>query len=222
VRRAFILSNNPLTKLADLAIYRVSPGTIGKSIRKSWRADPELPPEETLEPDDYRNAHHILHTDRGHLVPLASLSALPEPEALSYLSNVTPQRSILNQNAWIALEAAVRNMVFKRPVEAAFVITGPLFERAMPTLPEADEPHQVPSGYFKIVAWDREGSPEVAAFIMDQQTRKEANYCDFHVPVRQVEKRAEIDVFSDLPDSVEETVESENGLLLGKLGCVAP
>lgn len=37
-------------------------------------------------------------------------------------------------------------------VEAVYGITGPLYEQIIPQLPGADEPHVVPSGYWKILA----------------------------------------------------------------------
>src|SRR5690606_9747748 len=51
-REGFVLSNNPKTKLADWAAYRITQSTIGKSPRRKWAADPDLPPEETLEIED--------------------------------------------------------------------------------------------------------------------------------------------------------------------------
>ncbi|MBL3655185.1 DNA/RNA non-specific endonuclease [Fulvivirga sp. 2943] len=40
---------------------------------------------------------------------------------------MTPQKSYLNQGAWLALEEKVRNMVNKYKV--VYVMTGPLYER---------------------------------------------------------------------------------------------
>ena len=99
IRDIYILSSNDATKFADWVAYRVTKGTIGPSKSRNWKADPELSDDETLEPNDYRGAHAALNTDRGHQAPLASFSGTPSWESTNYLSNITPQKSALNQGA---------------------------------------------------------------------------------------------------------------------------
>ncbi len=107
-RASHTFSNNAATKFADWVAYDVVPADIGPSQRRSWRPDPLLPPDETLEPADYKGAHKALKTDRGHQAPLASFTGAPGWQATNYLSNITPQKSALNQGPWKELEAAVR------------------------------------------------------------------------------------------------------------------
>ena len=143
MRDIYILSSNDATKFADWVAYRVTKGTIGPSKSRNWKADPELSDDETLEPNDYRGAHAALNTDRGHQAPLASFSGTPSWETTNYLSNITSQKSALNQGAWKNLEDAVRELAEMPGTEAVYVVTGPLYERNMPPLPEADESHLV-------------------------------------------------------------------------------
>lgn len=218
-RDGFVLSNNALTKFADWAAYRVTSQTIGRSKRVPWRADPELPPEETLEPEDLRGAHARLKTDRGHQVPLASFSGTGQYRELAYTSNLTPQRSELNQLLWNHLEQAVRDLAEERGSHGVFVVTGPLFERTMESLPEADEPHRVPSGYFKVVAIREVERIEVVAFVVDQDTPGQRSHCEHRVSVDEVERRSGWDLFVGLPDSQEIALESELGTLGSRLGC---
>ena len=44
----------------------------------------------------------------------------------------------------------------------------------MPALPEADEPHVVPSGYWKVVLAEVDGELRAAAFIMGQDAARSA------------------------------------------------
>jgi len=218
-RNIYVISNNPETKFADWAAYRFSRDTIGKSKRTRWKADPEIPPEATLEPEDYRGAHRVLGTDRGHVVPLATLSASPDAAALNYLSNCTPQKSALNQQAWNRLESAARRLARSEGVQSVYGMTGPLYERAMPLLPWADEAHQVPSGYFKILALTQEGKVEVAAFVLDQETAGGDSFCDHQITVSEIESRTGLDFFVGLPDLQEAALEGRIGELARRLGC---
>lgn len=68
------MSSNDSTKFADWVAYKVTKDTIGPTKERTWKADPLLDENETLEPDEYRGAPVSLKTDRGHQVPLASFT----------------------------------------------------------------------------------------------------------------------------------------------------
>ena len=218
-REGYLLSNNPETKLADWAAYRITRGTIGRSKRRDWEADPDLPADETLEPEDYSGAHATLGTDRGHQVPLASFSGTRRFEPLNYMSNLTPQRSELNQRLWNLLEQEERKLVLSKQAEALFVVTGPLFEKDMASLPRADEPHRVPSGYFKVIALEEGAHISTAAIIVSQDTPGTDSHCAHRVTVDEVERRSKLDLFADLPDAEEAELERAEGTLFPRLGC---
>ena len=190
VREIYTLSSNDQTKMADWVAYWVRADTIGRSESRRWAADPWLAADETLEPADYTGAPQALRIDRGHQAPLASFSGTPHAADTNFLSNITPQRSDLNQASWQFLEGAERTLA-QRNV-AVYVLTGPLFERDMPGLPRADEPHRVPSGYWKVVATE---DGRVSAFIFEQETPRATNYCTKRVPLEDVERRARLELF---------------------------
>ena len=192
VRPAYTLSNNPVTKFADWIAYAVDARNFGPSRPRDWRADPDLPASATLEPDDYRDAAATLKTDRGHQAPLASFAGMESWATTNYLSNITPQASALNQGPWVRLETAVRSLASSSGA-AVHVVTGPLYERPMPPLPRADEPHTIPSGYFKIVVLGRGRS--VTAFIMDQTLDRNADFCATRVAMYEVEARTRLIFF---------------------------
>lgn len=196
VRSVYTLSSNPVTKLADWVAYVVAVETFGPSRDRQWRSDPDIPAAATLEPDDYTGAHQALGTDRGHQAPLASLAGSSAWAETNYLSNITPQRSAMNQGPWVRLETAVRRVALRsnRPIH---VITGPLYERVMPSLPGADEAHLVPSGYFKVIVAG--ASEAAAAFLMDQALEREADYCAQAARLDEVERRAGLSLFPDHP-----------------------
>tara|TARA_E500000318_G_scaffold62266_1_gene57663 strand:- start:785 stop:1621 length:837 start_codon:yes stop_codon:yes gene_type:complete len=217
-RASHTLSNNAATKFADWVAYEVVPADIGKSQRRVWRPDPLLPEDETLEPADFKGAHKALKTDRGHQAPLASFTGAPGWQATNYLSNISPQKSALNQGPWKELEGAVRRLA-KSVAGSVHVITGPLYERVVPPLPGADEPHRVPSGYWKIISLLRGDELEVAGFVLDQETPRKADFCDeaYEASVTGIAARSGLAFTPEL----ERVSDGQVAMLRARLGCAA-
>lgn len=218
-RSIYVLSNNPSTKFADWVAYRITRGTIGKSKQRNWRADPDLPASQTLEPSDYDGAPMALKIDRGHQAPLAAFSGTADWSKTNYLSNITPQRSALNQGPWEKLEAAEIRLAQRHDVAAVFVVTGTLYERPAGTLPAADEPHDIPSGYWKVVAVESPSGMVAAGFLMHQNTPRSANYCAHNVLIQEVEVRSRLDLFPQLSGLRQRALETQPSQLLDDLGC---
>lgn len=188
VREIYTLAADPLTKLAVWVAYRITPETIGPSQNRNWAADPWLAPEETLEEGDYEGSNAALKVDRGHQAPLSAFSGTPFWGDTNILSNITPQTNALNQGSWQQLEARETQLARSRKL-AVYVLTGPLFERLMAPLPKADERHRVPSGYWKVVMTV---DGRLSSFIFDQQTPRDARYCDQRRTLDEVELRARL------------------------------
>lgn len=181
----YALSNNGNTKMADWVAYEVDVANFGESPGRDWASDPFLSPDVTLEENDYKDASkEPLDADRGHQAPLASFAGSRYWYELNYLSNITPQDKDLNQGAWKNLEDAERDAVSYR--NTLFVLTGPLYEKPMPKMPGADEPHLVPSAYYKIV-YDKAGN--AAAFYMEQSTPRQTNYCSKAVQITELQSK---------------------------------
>lgn len=190
---------------------------------RNWAQDPDLPPSDTLAPSAYKNAHSLLKVDRGHQAPLAGLGGVSDWPSLNYLSNITPQKSALNQGAWAALENRVRELAKQADVSVVHVVTGPLFERHIATLPE-DATVEIPSGYWKVLFTGTAPSKSegnYAAFIMDQNTPRSANFCDYQVTVDAIEHKTKpvLTLWSALPEAVASEVKTTKGSLAQKLGC---
>lgn len=207
IRDIYAMSSNDSTKLADWVVWQLTKNNLGDAkTDRSWEADPWLAEDETLEPNDYRGAHGELHTDRGHQAPLASFDGTPYWEQTNYLSNITPQKSALNQGPWRLLEEAERDLLKKYIL--IYVMTGPLYEREMPPLPGADEYHAVPSGYWRIITTiDEDLGLKIAAYILDQDTPRKAVFNDYLVTVDEIERRSGLDFFWELEDEIEDYLE---------------
>jgi len=104
-----------------------------------------------------------------------------------------------------------------------YVITGPLYERPMPKLPNAllHPDHVVPSGYWKIVAIgvdNDETSLRTLAFIFEQfpfsedpGDRVDEKLRDFIVTIDDIESRSGFDFFPQLTPEFESDLESGMG-----------
>lgn len=206
----YALSNNDDTKFADWVAYRLSvhevDGDLG--LERNWQSEDWLDGDETLEASDYTGANSAHDYERGHQAPLGSFKHSLYASQTNILSNITPQKSDLNQGPWVKLEDAVRDLVLKNgPV---YVMTGPLYERDMPALPKANETHKVPSGYWKVVIQPTGASTfEHAAFIMDQDSGRGDSVSSKVVTIDEVEKRSGLDLLWELKDADENSVEAD-------------
>lgn len=188
VREIYTLAADPFTKMAVWVAYRITPETIGPSQTRNWASDPWLDAVETLEKEDYDDANESLAVDRGHQAPLAAFSGTSFWRQTNFLSNITPQSSELNQGPWEELES--REIRLSQDTNSAiYVLTGPLFETLMSPLPQADERHRIPSGYWKVVMT---GDGRASAFIFAQDTPRNASHCSKRVPINEVELRARL------------------------------
>lgn len=209
------LSNDGITKFATWVAYKLEKAMFtpsGKTKRK-WKKDPNIPNGQTLVPDDYDGAHAALSTDRGHQAPLGSFSNTTYWQNTNYLSNITPQKSDLNQGAWLRVETRVRKLAAED--ETVYVMTGPLYGQIWATLPNASVSHRIPTGYWKIIAIEQEDDDEpilVTGYMFGQDTARNADEDDFLATVNQIEKCTCLDFFSLLDDETEERIESQNSL----------
>ena len=88
------------------------------------------------------------------------------------------------------------------------MLTGPFYEiPPEPELPHANEPHTVPSGYWKIIIMKEGTSLRVAAFIMDQDTPRSSPLQDHVVKVKDVQTKSKLNFFWELLDTVETELE---------------
>jgi endonuclease G, mitochondrial len=211
VREIYALSNNGDTKFADWVAYHPTRETIATSnaLNRKWDKDPLLDESVTLEPsirsfqDDYKGAYEKLNVQRGHLAPLTLFAGTEFWRTTNYYSNIVPQQAALNGGPWEALEDAEKTASFG--LRELFVVTGPLYEIEMncdPSIPEserkgclpnADENHVVPSGFWKVVS-NRTGSKK-AAFIFPQTAGGRDSHCEYRTSIEEVELRASLTLF---------------------------
>ena len=219
-RQAYTLNNNGSTKFANWVAYKITKETPASGRPRNWKTDPDVPSGETLNPVDYNGASVALKIDRGHQANLASMGGVTDWQTLNYLTNITPQKADLNQGAWARLEDQERNLSKAPYVDAVYVVTGPLYEKNIGSLPGTNKIHTIPSGYWKVIFTG--GTPAnglYAAFIMEQSTPRSASFCDFQVTVEEIEERSGLTLWSNLSQDVQADLKSKRGQLPQKIGC---
>ncbi len=220
-REAYTLNNNSSTKFANWVAYKITKTSQASNRARNWKQDPDLPAADTLAPAAYQKANNMLAVDRGHQAPLASLGGNVNWQALNYLSNITPQKSALNQGAWSQLEDRERALANRSDVSAVYSVTGPLFEKTGAALPARPDVI-IPEGYWKVIFIGT--SPDkgkYAAFLLKQSTPKNANFCDYQVTVKAIEQQTnpKLTLWPALPKNIAEMIKNQKGTLAQEMGC---
>jgi endonuclease G, mitochondrial len=149
-REGYLVLHDNERRVPIWVIQRLSPDSfVGPGNRKEegnpFSADPDLKPEQTARPSDYRGSGY----DQGHMAPAADMAFAVQALIESfYMSNMAPQVGVgMNQHIWRYLEAFVRNWACR--AGDIVVVTGPIFERRPEWI--GDGRVAVPTGFFKIV-----------------------------------------------------------------------
>ena len=152
---------------------------------------------------------------RGHQLPNADRSAVPDMMAQTYYStNMTPQiQNGFNGAIWAKLEEAVRGSV---PAgDTLYVATGAVFCRAghedeVRTMVNRNDSKvlPVPNFYWKALLKVRRNDGVVTAartvgFWLPHDDLKGHSYSEYAVSVDQIEQWTGLDCFASLPDGVE-------------------
>lgn len=201
----YVLSSNRTTKFADWVAYIIEAKNINNEIiddseKRDWKIDPSLCERYTLNPDDYINAKS-LNYDRGHQAPLGTFVKSAMSEKTNYLSNITPQKSNLNQGAWNNLENAERKLIKEHGYKYVYVVTGPYYDKneLMPKLPNSHLEHLVPNGYWKaILVENNEKKIGVVTFKLWQYENKQEPYCNHITDLASIKAITNIEVFPNL------------------------
>lgn len=141
--------------------------------------------------------------DRGHLCPAADMDFNPVAMEESFLmSNICPQAPEFNRGIWKELETEVRKWAIKE--HKIYVVTGPVFADNKGII-GADKV-LVPGYFFKII-YEETVEPKIIAFVFPNR-KSDRPITDFAVPVDEAEKLTGFDFFSQLPDEIENKLES--------------
>ena len=164
-----------------------------------FREDPLVTTGSASLEDYYRSGY-----DRGHLAPAGDMGFSDEAMSESFfLSNMSPQDQAFNRGVWRVLEEDVRDWAVVN--ESLFVVTGPVFG----TNPKLIGPNKVtvPAYFYKVLLDYQEPDIKAIAFLIpNKETDKSPEA--FVESIDNIEAYTKLDFFPELPDDIEERLES--------------
>jgi len=153
--------------------------------------------------DDYTNSGF----DRGHMAPnygIATRYGVKGQLETFFMTNIVPQTPTLNRQLWRRLEERIARH-YANEYEEVWVVTGPVYDAQQQTLFSGVE---IPDGFFKIVLDEDEGTVRVLAFVLPHRVSGNERLNRFLTNVDEVEQLTGLDFFSELPDQIEDPLES--------------
>ena len=175
--------------------------TVANREGHTFRVDPLLPTT-SITLNDYRHSGY----DRGHLACAGDMRWSQTSMSDSFfLSNVSPMNPSFNRGIWAILEKQVRGWAIEK--EAIHIVTGPVFtvDAALPTIGENQI--TIPSAFYKVV-YSEKPKKRAIGFLFPHEPLKENLPYEFACAVDAVEEQTGLDFFSELPDELENGVES--------------
>ena len=221
VRPIYVLSSNDATKFADWAAYRVTRETIGPTDERRWRTEPGAGGGGDAGARGLRRRARGAGDGPGAPGAAGELhgdAALGDDE-LPLERHAAAERAEPGSMGVAGARGAGPCVVDGR---RGRVRRGRSALRAADAAAAgADEPHVVPSGYWKVVSVAREGGVRAAGFVFDQDTPREARHCDqrHRTTVREIERRTGLDFFHGLAQARQDIIETAPPTLLSELGC---
>ena len=175
--------------------------TKGRNNRnEEFTADPDLAEAYQVESYDYSGSGY----DRGHMCPAGDnhFDAKAMNESF-YMSNICPQNHELNAGKWNDLEIACRKWANR--YQQLFIVCGPIIDKRNGKRIGKEHEIIVPEKFFKVILITSTKPARAIGYIFEN------NGSDRPYKVHsidEVEKITGMDFFPNLPDKIEELVES--------------
>ncbi|MBO4340297.1 MAG: DNA/RNA non-specific endonuclease [Bacteroidales bacterium] len=207
--------------------------TQGSSGSKNWSYNPNIAQNKqvSITSKSYPTMYNASAYARGHQIPNASrYSNTQMNDQTYYATNQTPQlQNKFNASIWGDLEAAVRGFT-QNYSDTVYVVTGPLYRKAggsetinYLTGTQSANPSSlpIPNYYWKaLLKVTRNGNGDITGastigFWYDHreyESSEKYNDSEHIVSVNQIEQWTGLNLFHNLPDSIEETAESNTSL----------
>lgn len=175
----------------------------------AWDDDPQVPAEYRSQRNDYPYPPY----DRGHIVASSDRVYSREAnEQTFYYSNITPQYSHFNRNIWTQFEGVVRNWgrsdAFR---DTLYVVKGGTIDDRIIEYTRPNNIVPVPKYfYMALVNYKDQQYHGIAFWIEHRKDYNENNLSvsDYAISIDELEAKTGIDFFPNLPDEMENKVES--------------
>lgn len=143
--------------------------------------------------------------DRGHMCPAADQKWSPQAMTDCFvMTNMAPQKHALNGGAWKTLEDKER--LWAKRDSAIVIIAGPIYQYD-DTERIGDAGVRVPSAFYKVIIAPYLAEPRGIGFIYPNESAP-GNMKNYSMTIDEVEEITGIDFFFNLPDDMEQKIES--------------
>lgn len=198
----FTLSFNSSTQTPNWVGWELlaseTEGNVSRS-NKFWQ-DEEI--EGCPSPADYKNSGF----DKGHMCPAADNKVNEEMMYDCFsMANMCPQAPALNQKAWSTLEKKER--LWAKRDSAIYIIAGPIYRHNDNGVISGTN-IKIPSAYFKVIIAPYVDEPRGIAFVYPNMASP-GNMQNYSTTIREVEKITGYDFFHNLPDELEDAIETK-------------
>lgn len=207
VHDAHVISYNTSRGTANWVAWRTRRSDLGDSIPR-----PLFEPDQLL-PDGFRKIAYYDYSgsgyDRGHLVPSADRFGNKSQNADTFLmTNIVPQTGDLNQFPWEKLESYARSLVFRG--NELYTIAGVYGEKG-----RLRNKVTIPANCWKVIVVFTRGQnniwPDTRIIAVDMPNIdgiENASWESYKTTVREIEKKAGLDLFSSLPQDLQDQIET--------------
>jgi endonuclease G len=196
----FTLSFNEGNELPSWVAYALTPemAKATGTVKEKYHEDPMVSTGSSS-PKDYKNAGFVM----AQLVPAEDMMIDPEAAAETYLmSNIVPQKVGFNKFLWRGLEPLIRE--WAKEGNTLYIAAGPVLADG-PFGTFGENKVAIPSRYYKVIL-DSNGERAIGfVFRVNTSTGSLNSYA---LSVDEVEKITGIDFFINVPDEMEEKLES--------------
>ncbi len=206
-RFSYTVSYNHATRQPNWVAWELTAAhTKGSVGRMDFEDDDDMPSPKGCKADYYNSGY-----DRGHLCPAGDNKWSAKAMRDCFLmTNMCPQHPGLNSGAWNSLEQQCRTWAQK--YGKVSIVAGPVF---------LNKQHRklgrnkvvVPDAFFKVILCMKP-TPKAIGFIYRNQSQKGKKRSEFVNTVDQVERITGFDFFSELPDRIENKIESKADLAI--------
>ncbi len=201
--------------------YPLYAATMGSGRDDNWAANPQIPENEQINVWDGSYGVSVSGTiySRGHQIPNGDRNGNSTMQRQTfYATNSTPQiQDKFNGGIWNNLENAIQNVASGQ--DTVYVVTGPTFETVGGSeqvewiQPKHDSKKApVPNYYWKAVLKVKRSGESVtdamAVGFWFEHRQYSDSYENYAVSVDEIERLTGLDLFVNLPDSVESKAES--------------
>lgn len=202
----YTVSYNPQWRIPNWVAYSLKEEeTYGTSPReKRFSPDPMVRGERVM-PQDYTNSGY----DRGHMAPAGDMKWSERAMRESfYMSNICPQNHNLNGGDWKVLEELAKD--WAREYGEIFIACGPIVVSGYDVIGQ-NLSIAVPLAFYKVFLRQTETSWTAIGFVFQNESGHKPMLTYVHT-INEIENTTGIDFFYNLPDDIEEQIESEYNL----------